>query len=167
MKGFVSHSIAERLKNLGFKDRVLTFYEDKNVRIYHDATFGWDFNTSFLNCMSRPTISQALEWARETHGIYSVPRPVLGSKNGYDSFPILGWEYDILQTNKDTENSFYMGYPVGAWMSATIDVFEDGDSLDDLGINLMKFENAMIDCLENIIIILEKQNESSADKNRG
>ena len=87
-------------------------------------------------------------------------------KNGYDSFPIIGWEYDILRTNKDTENSFYMGYPIGYWMTATTDVFEDGDSLEDLGLHPLSFNEATIDCLERIIIILEERtNESKTNKN--
>ena len=83
-------------------------------------------------------------------------RPILGSKNGYDSFPILGWDYDIFITNKDTWNSFYMGYPVGEWFTATLDNFDEGETLSDLNINPTTYEEAELKCLKKLIEIVKK-----------
>lgn len=63
---YVSKTIALKLKALGFKERVLTYFEDDNVKIYQFPE-GWDFNTSFLNCVSRPTISDTFDWFRKRY----------------------------------------------------------------------------------------------------
>lgn len=73
-KEFVTIDLALRLKALGFKERVLTYYEDGKPKL-HTAIEGWDFNSSFLNCVSRPTNSQAFRWFR---------RPQNGSYNHLD-----------------------------------------------------------------------------------
>ena len=63
-KDFVPYDFALRLKPLLFKERVLTYYEYGIVKMYYNVD-GWDFNSSFLNCCSRPTFSQAFRWFRE------------------------------------------------------------------------------------------------------
>lgn len=68
--------------------------------------------------ISAPTQTQLQKWLRETHNIHVVMKPVLGSKNGYDSYPMLGWDYDIMVNNRDETNSYYMGYPIGEWFTA-------------------------------------------------
>ena len=72
-KEFVSHELALILKALGFKERVLTYYEDGKPKL-HTAIEGWDFNSSFLTCVSRPTYSQAFRWFREKYGVHSSPK---------------------------------------------------------------------------------------------
>jgi hypothetical protein len=67
---FVSHTRALKLKYLGFNGRCLTYYEDGIAKIYGLAISGWDFNTSFLNCLSRPTYAQAFRWFREEHNLF-------------------------------------------------------------------------------------------------
>lgn len=66
-KEFVTYELAIRLKALGFNDRVLTYFEDGNVKIYDKGTMGWDFNNSFLSCVSRPSYSQVFKWFRKTY----------------------------------------------------------------------------------------------------
>jgi len=66
---FVDYPLALRMKALGFKERVLTYFEDHKLKL-HDHISGWDFNSSFLNCVSRPTYSQAFEWFRENHKLH-------------------------------------------------------------------------------------------------
>lgn len=67
-KEFVTYPLALRLKALGFKERVLTYFEDDKIKL-HDHISGWDFNSSFLNCVSRPTYSQIFRWFREQKGL--------------------------------------------------------------------------------------------------
>jgi len=69
---FTPYPLALRLKALGFKERVLTYFEDDKIKL-HDHISGWDFNSSFLNCISRPTYSQAFRWFREKHQLWFRP----------------------------------------------------------------------------------------------
>jgi hypothetical protein len=69
-KEFVPYELAVKLKAIGFKERVLTYYEDGKPKLHNDIT-GWDFNSSFLNCVSRPTFSQAFRWFREKYDLPS------------------------------------------------------------------------------------------------
>jgi len=64
---FVPYPLALRMKALGFKERVLTYYENEVPKLYNGIS-GWDFNSSFLTCCSRPTYSQAFKWFREKYG---------------------------------------------------------------------------------------------------
>jgi hypothetical protein len=68
-KEFVPYELALRMKQLGFKERVLTYYEDRTPKLHNDI-LGWDFNTSFLNCVSRPTFSQVFRWFRKEYDLY-------------------------------------------------------------------------------------------------
>jgi hypothetical protein len=73
------------------------------------------------------------KWLRVEHKNYIIPKPILGSKNGYDSFPIIGWDYDDLITNINTDNSYWMGYPIGDWFQGCVDKEEIEDGyIDDI-----------------------------------
>jgi hypothetical protein len=67
-KEFVPYELALRLKELGFKGRTLTYYENGKPKL-HNAIEGWDFNSSFLTCISRPTFSQAFRFFRVKYSI--------------------------------------------------------------------------------------------------
>ena len=67
-KEFVPYELALRLKELGFKVRTLTYYENGKPKL-HNAIEGWDFNSSFLTCISRPTFSQAFRFFRVKYSI--------------------------------------------------------------------------------------------------
>jgi hypothetical protein len=79
-KEFVPYELALRLKELRFKGRTLTYYENGKPKL-HNAIEGWDFNSSFLTCISRPTYSQAFKWFRDKHKLvfnfisYSIVKP--------------------------------------------------------------------------------------------
>lgn len=73
MEKYISAEIAQRLKALGFKERVLTYYENGVPKLYNNIT-GWDCNTSFMTCVSRPTYSEVFRWFREKYGVHSSPR---------------------------------------------------------------------------------------------
>ena len=82
-------------------------------------------------------------WLREFHNIHVVLKPIMGSKNGYDSFPMLGWGSDVICLNKNSENSYYMGYPIGDWFTASSDNFDEGDTLEDFRVNPLRYEEAL------------------------
>jgi hypothetical protein len=90
-------------------------------------------------------------------------KPILGSKNGYDSFPMLGWDYDIFVTNRETKNSYYMGYPVGEWFTATLDNFDEGETLSDLNIHPLNYEEAELECLKKLIEIVKQQTHATTN----
>jgi hypothetical protein len=76
-KEFVSYELALKLKELGFKERCLTYYGEDKPMIYDGVTIhGWDHNTSFLNWTSRPTFSQAFRWFRDEHGVSVYVSPL-------------------------------------------------------------------------------------------
>ena len=152
-KEFIPYEQALALKELGFDEPCFGYFYTK------DKFFETKIKNSELDeecSISVPTFSQAFRWFREKYNINYAMRPILGSKNGYDSFPILGWDYDIFITNKDTWNSFYMGYPVGEWFTATLDNFDEGETLSDLNINPTTYEEAELECLNKLIEIVKK-----------
>lgn len=71
MENYTSVVVAEKLKAIGFKERVLTYYEDGKPKLHNDIT-GWDFNSSFLNCISRPTFQEVFDWFREKYQLHST-----------------------------------------------------------------------------------------------
>lgn len=99
----------------------------------------WVFTKNIKRCLHLSIGSLRIllieEWLNR-QGYHFIPSPILGSKNGYDSFPLIGWRTDLIMTNKETVNSYYMGYPIGEWFVA--DSLEQGETLDDL--NIDKFE---------------------------
>lgn len=71
MENYTSVVVAEKLKAIGFKERVLTYYEDGKPKLHNEIT-GWDFNSSFLNCVSRPTYQQVFRWFRKKYQLHST-----------------------------------------------------------------------------------------------
>ncbi len=65
---YVDHNIALELKKLNFHERVSTYYEDGKVGMYH-YPLGWDCNNSFLTFVSRPTITDTLDWLEKTYDV--------------------------------------------------------------------------------------------------
>lgn len=160
-KEFVPYELSLKMKELGFNEPCFGYFTKYEEFFYFDVD---DLSTSYTKNMdnlmvssvdelkcSAPTISQAFNWIREKYKIYGIMKPILGSKNGYDSFPILGWDSDIFVANLDTDNSYYMGYPIREWFTATSDLFENGETLSDYGIEPMSYEKAEITCLEKLI----------------
>jgi len=64
---YVTYDQALKLKQIGFDLRTLTYFEDDSVKL-HNHLDGWDFNKSFINCVSRPTYQQAYEYFRNKFG---------------------------------------------------------------------------------------------------
>lgn len=151
-KEFIPYELALELKELGFDESCLAFYNKENK-----LTITGISKVRYSPKLRTPTFSQAFRWFRENYNIHHAMKPIIGSKNGYDSFPILGWDYDIFVTNKDTQNSFYMGYPVGNWFTATLDRFDEGETLEDLNIHPLTYEEAEIECLKKLIEITKNK----------
>jgi hypothetical protein len=72
---FVSYELALNLKQINFKERVLSYFEDEKPKLYHTLD-GWDFNTSFLTCVSRPTYSQVFDWFEKNHKMIAIIQPI-------------------------------------------------------------------------------------------
>lgn len=120
-RGFLPHTITTKFTN----DYLLG---GKNVMINESCILVW--------------MCELQKWFREYHNIHIIMKPVLGSKNGYDSYPMLGWDYDIVRLNRDATNSYYMGYPIGDWFTATEDRIDEGDTLADYHVHPKKYEEA-------------------------
>jgi hypothetical protein len=89
-KEFVTYDQALTLNELGFKERVSHYFEDGEFKI-HPTITGWDFNTSFTTCVSRPTKAQAFRWFRENYNWTIKVNQV--SKNN--------WSYTLYNFPKD------------------------------------------------------------------
>ncbi len=170
---FVPYEPSLDLKELGFDEPCMCFYNNrKELKVYHNADKDWNTlehqllgnsKITLLNTYSAPTYSQAFKWFREKYNIHYAMKPILGSKNGYDSFPMLGWDYDIFVTNRETKNSYYMGYPVGEWFTATLDNFDEGETLSDLNIHPLNYEEAELACLNKLIEIVKQQTHATTN----
>lgn len=157
-KEFVPYEQALALKELGFDEPCIAFYtqnaygDGKELQWFRKPN---DCNRDYV-FISAPLYQQAFRWFREKYNIHYAMKPILGSKNGYDSFPMLGWDYDIFVTNRETKNSYYMGYPVGEWFTATLDNFDEGETLSDLNIHPLNYEDAELECLKKLIEFVKK-----------
>ena len=163
---FCPYEQALKLKELGFDEPCFAFYglsrdDYKTIRLSIFQNLKTDYLPDIhhldVTC-DAPLFQQAFRFFREKYNIHYAMKPILGSKNGYDSFPILGWDYDIFITNKGTQNSYYMGYPVGEWFTATLDMFDESETLEDLDIHPLTYEEAELECLVKLIDIVKKQN---------
>ena len=112
---FVTLPAAERLKAINFKERALTYFEDGKPKL-HTAIEGWDFNTSFLNCVSRPTYSQAFKWIRDNHMIgHEIMCPFI-SYSGKQAKLTNGGIYEVFITDEEQ-----LGITDEAFMSHSYD----------------------------------------------
>lgn len=107
-KDFVTLEFAQKLKTLGFKECVLTYFEDGVPKLYSASIGGFDFNTSFLNCVSRPTYSQSFRFLRKKYDLHSY---VEEGTNPRNYFPVIGnvsHKYNPelwFETYEDAENA--------------------------------------------------------------
>jgi len=153
-KEFVNYELALRLKVLGFDEPCFGYYTNHSHLVIDEIAS----QQGSGEVTSAPTWQSAFKWLENKYNIYGIPKPILGSKNGYDSFPILGWDFDSFMTNLDTDNSYYMGYPIGEWFTATLERFEEGGTLSDYNIEPMTKEDAQKACLSQLITIAEYKN---------
>jgi hypothetical protein len=160
---FVPYEQALALKELGFDESTYTWRQHGNG-ISGDVEGKRDYyNRKGDVYTALPLFQQAFRWFREKYNIHYAMKPILGSKNGYDSFPMLGWDYDIFVTNRETKNSYYMGYPVGEWFTATLDNFDEGETLSDLNIHPLNYEEAELECLKKLIEIVKQKHHATTN----
>lgn len=137
-KEFLPYELALKLKALGFKQRVFTYYEDSKPKL-HTAIEGWDFNTSFLTCVSRPTYSQVFKWFRDKHDLW------------FDK-----------TVNFNFEDNLIRGYHYNIYQAKDFKV-DLNKSVKFLYFGISE-EKAELACLEKLIEIVE-QNEFSKKSN--
>ncbi len=94
-----------------------------------------------------------LDWFRNIHKIHVIPMPITGSKNGYDSYPIIGWCCEILIPYENV-NSYYMGYPVLDWF--VMSRIEEGEKLEDYVSKFDTYEEALEDGLQTAFKHIKK-----------
>lgn len=160
---FVTYKQALALKELGFDEPCLSVFYSSLVDTDEDTIkFILEYTESqyyaqkgYVNGILRPLKSQVFEWARKAHNISHAMKPIIGSKNGYDSYPILGWDSDLFILTKGATNSYYMGYPVGEWFTATLDCFDEGDTLEDR-IDIRTYNEAESYCIDKLIQTIKK-----------
>ena len=95
MEDFVPFNLAVKLKNKGFNEKCLTYYDvDDNVGLLYNTQYSDEMlpcqYTDLLmshntgegrqpddsdNCVDAPTISQVLKWLREECGIFILVEP--------------------------------------------------------------------------------------------
>lgn len=97
---FVPYELAVKLKEKGFKEKCLAYYDiDDNVGLLHNTQYGDEYSpyqyTDLLqshntdttivqpddseNCCDAPTISQVLKWLREENNVFILIEPDLMS----------------------------------------------------------------------------------------
>ena len=114
----VSFEIAKKLKEKGFKEKCLTYYDvDDNVWLlyntqYTDETFPCQYTDLLIshnagegsqldnsdNCVDAPTISQVLKWLREEKKIHLIVE-IADSGWYYTSYPNIRWENGKLKSD--------------------------------------------------------------------
>lgn len=161
----VTYKVAKLAKDKGFDELCMKLYSDKIFEDFKHTSFGnnkthsntkinipKDAIDSDETIITAPTQTLLQKWLRIKHNIHIIIIPVIGSKNGYDSYPIIGWRADIITLNRNSKNSYYMGYPILDYYTAEESAFDDGDTLED--INIKRFdepeealEDALIDAL--------------------
>lgn len=70
MKDYCKLEECLALKELGFKERVLHYFENVTVGSISKNEFGWDFNSSFLEFCSRPSYEGAFEFFEKKFNLY-------------------------------------------------------------------------------------------------
>lgn len=95
---YVPYSFSLKLKELGFKERVLTYYENEVPKLHNNMS-GWDFNTSFLSCVSRPTFQEVFDWFWDNHKLHSHIRPF------FDFDGNMKYQYEILIVKEGRYNN--------------------------------------------------------------
>ena len=108
MEDFVSFEIAKKLKEKGFREKCLTYYDvDDNVGLLYNTQYSDEMlpcqYTDLLmshntgegrqpddsdNCVDAPTISQVLKWLREEKKLYIMISPT-------DTIAKIEWSYDV------------------------------------------------------------------------
>jgi hypothetical protein len=107
---FVNYNQALALKELGFKERCSHYFDHNKLKIHNEIS-GWDFNTSFITCVSAPLKSQVFKWFRDKHGLYSS----YGTTNDFDE-KINGYVISVF--NDGVRKKLHINWEVGTYEEA-------------------------------------------------
>jgi hypothetical protein len=135
-KEFVPYELAFKLKQLGFDEECLGFYERNQELIIQECLIT-DFHSDSLQCVA-PLFQQAFRWFREEHELSCSIKLTDDSRHYYYDF--------IIYDSEDRD-------------------YNDEDCFDSCGIILShgkfgKYEEAELACLDKLIEIVElKQQE--------
>jgi len=139
-KDFVPYEQALALKELGFDEPCMCFYNNrKELKVYHNVDKDWDTlehqllgnsKITLPNTYSAPTFSQAFRWFREKHNIDAWVQPFTLQKSNGD-----------LYLPDETYSYFIFKY--GVWV---------GD-----GVDFLEPEEAELACLNKLIEIVKQQ----------
>lgn len=159
MDKLITYETAKKAKEVGFNKLcshyyILDYHNFKHDGILYKRSLPDNCNSNnifqYYSSINQPhlvdvsTQTSLQTWLREKYLIHVLIKPVIGSKNGYDSYPIIGWDYDIISNNKNNTNSYYMGYPIGEWFTAIVDDIEDGETLEDYNVRIFStYEDAL------------------------
>jgi len=91
-------------------------------------------NNITIDDLNELVVLSLIEQWLNINRIYLIPCPVVGKKNGNDSYPIIGWRYDTLFTSKNKKNCYYMGYPVREWF--LLECLDEGETFSDINIEV-------------------------------
>jgi hypothetical protein len=174
---FVSFKIAKLLKKLNIILPHYAWYNEAQLLIVNSDEPEYEtISMSIHDIVNKspenpigaypcPLLQTLVDWLEIEHNIHIVPTPNIGNKNGYDSFPIVGWKSDVLIPNLDNKEAYYMGYPVLVW--STLEDLKDERnngmenlSLKDIGFQNFKTKNEAIEFgCSHALNIIKRRNE--------
>lgn len=110
---------------------------------------GFEWDNILINNIkyNNPTREQLSSWLREVHNLNIFISPVLGQKNGYDSAPMIGYQYDIFKADVNKPNKIELTYPV-LWNYYEFD-YQVKERFKSINYN-DAFDKALMECLELI-----------------
>lgn len=114
MEKRVGIEVASKLKDLGFKENVNAYFEDGELKIHNNVN-GWDFNSSFLTCVSAPHIGDAFDWFEDNHKLFVSFDKVDNTRYFYYDFQIINSKdrefYDEDMIDQARRNQDWIKYP--------------------------------------------------------
>ena len=98
-KEFVPYEIAGQLKELGFDEPCLAFYNGKFLDL---GVWDWEYpvgekRKEIGECPQAPTLSQAFRWFREKYGLYIQPNRIVDSEGIWYYFSISTKRTDVCE----------------------------------------------------------------------
>jgi hypothetical protein len=107
----------------------------------------------------RDMLSEIQYYLRDKYGLIATVKPILGKKNGYDSFPIEFWSYDTLILNNNTSNSYYVNFSkFVTFLSDAESMLYEDEELSDIEIYTFDtYEQALAQALTHLIIHVENE----------
>ena len=125
IKEFVPYKIALELKELGFNEPCLGWYQDNTLRLDINSNQSIKFHEHlgrFKGCFLAPTFSQAFRWFREKHRLFH-------------------------NVERESAQEYFCNY--------SIKEFDGIKNIDHRGKGYRYEEEAELDCLEKLIEIVK------------